>query len=118
MDYDQITKELKHLDTVVAVKRAAREPHANKLTQIYRRGSEGYECRGWFPNKRGQGTAFYVAHRVNVAGYILTWKCTYHKNGKRVVTDVVGFKSRAAAVACAERRAARFKARMAKGKGK
>lgn len=104
MDYEQIQKDLRKLDTLVAVKRAAREPHANKLLQIYRRGSEMYDCAGTARNKRGQTVGFMVAQYVNVAGYVLTWKATFQKNGKRIVTDITGFKSHAAAWACARRR--------------
>jgi hypothetical protein len=105
MDYEKIQQDLAKLDTVVAVKRAAREPHANRLTTIFKRGSEGYRCEAAGKNRRGQTVCFYVSTYVNVAGYILTWKSTYLKNGKKITTDLTAFKSRGAAVACAERRA-------------
>jgi hypothetical protein len=110
MDYEEIQRNLAKLDTVVAVKRAAREPHANRLTTIFKRGAEGYTCVASGLNKRGQTVVFYVSNYVNVAGYILTWKSTYQKNGKKITTDLTAFKSRGAAVACAKRRAKKLEA--------
>ena len=111
MDYEEIKRTLGRLETVVKVKRAAREPHANKLTKIYRRGREDYEIIGTTQNNRTQTVVFCVANFVNVAGYILTWKTTYAHNGKRVTTQLVGFKSHAAARACAKRRLAKLNAK-------
>jgi DNA polymerase III delta subunit len=90
------------------VKRAAREPHANKLTTIFKRGSEQYECEANITNARGQQVIFYVSTYVNVAGYILTWVATYAKSGKKTTKQLTAFKSRTAAVACARRRAAKL----------
>jgi len=112
MDYEEIKRTLDRLETVVKVKRAAREPHANKLTTIYKTGKWTYTCEAMTKNKLGQTVTFCVANYVNVAGYILTWVATYAKNGTKRVKQLTAFKSRSAAVACALRRAEKLEAKL------
>ena len=119
-------KELARLERLTEGFRARREPDANKLTLTmnpgvaltYRRFEAG-------TNRDGEEVSFCVADHTNTAGYVLSWRETQKVRKNYFMDQMVrvgdprrrqfsATKYRATALRLAERRAEKFKARVAK----